>query len=254
MKKIYLFVLSAGLGFSGFGQAEAPGGKAGPVGRDTSVVRLVRAFRFVDSVFRRPAFTYDMSGPDIPKDMQDILLRFDKAVAADKQWFAEYRNRFAAKGQPLPYNERMGISAEEYQRVQQLEKQKPRLVTLLQKSVTVVRDKNVLYFKGDGAIFFAYLQMDLQQQLMIYGTDTLPYTGMMKADQLASYQLTQGYRWRLEKVNVKTTVRDNKVTARVVEVDMGIPAESGRTFFRIKYEDMEGGVSQTEFDLVGFIH
>jgi len=277
MKKLILFVWWGLVGGSVFGQAGAKeagkvkdgvaqglGGKAEVVGagmgqpgvgNDTNVVQLVRAFRFVDSVFGRAAFTYDIAGPEIPKDLQDILTRFNRAVEADKQWFAGYRSRYAGSGQPLPYNERMGVTPEEYQRLQQLEKQPPRLVTIGQKSVTVARDRNVLRFKGDGeAVIFGYLEIDLQQQRVVFAGDTLPYTGMMKAGQLASFQLTEGYSWRLEKVDVKSTLQNNKVTARVVEVDMGTPVEGGRTFLRIKYEDMKEGVSQADLDLIGFVH
>jgi hypothetical protein len=261
MKKVYLFIVLAGFAGVSSGQVRDMGGNSGQVPADTSVVRLVRAFRFVDSVLGRSAFTYDVTGPDIPADVKVILVRFDSAVAADKKWFDEYRKKYVSGGQAgsagqlLPYNERFGISREEYGRLQQLEKQPPRLVTLAQKSVTVVREKNVLHFRGEGeARIFAYLEVDLQQQRIIFAEDTLPFVGPMSAGQLASLQLVQGYSWRFRKVDVNSSLQSYKITARVVEVDMGVPAEGGRTFLRINYQDMKEGVSQADLDLTGFVH
>ncbi|MBS1604243.1 MAG: hypothetical protein JST42_16370 [Bacteroidetes bacterium] len=237
-----LLVSVAGLGFGQTG-ANQPGTIAG----------LVGAFRLVDSVIGR-TFTYGIAGPDIPKEVKDILGRFDSAVGANKQWFEEYRKKFSAGDKPLPYDARFGISAEEYQRLQQLEKQPPGLVIIAEKNVTVARERNVLHFRGeDEARIFGYLEADLQQQRIIFAGDTLPFAGPMKAGQLAAFHLTQGYSWRFQKVDVNSTLQNYKVTARVIEIDMGVAADGGRTFFRIKYQDMKEGVNQADLDLTGFV-
>jgi hypothetical protein len=267
MKRGFLFillVLAAGLGFgqagsvgvmvTGSGQEGAGRIDTGGMGTQPGTVAgLVRAFRFVDSVLGR-TFTYGIAGPDIPKEVKDILARFDSAIAANKQWFEEYRSRSAAGGKPLPYDPRFGISAEEYQRLQQLERQPPRLVIIAQKNVTVARERNVLHFRGeDEARIFGYLEVDLQQQRIVFAGDTLPYAGSMKADQLAAFHLTQGYSWRFQKVDVNSTLQNYRVTARVAEIDMGVAADGGRTFLLIKYQDMKEGVSQADLDLTGFV-
>src|SRR5882762_2232078 len=83
---------------------------------------LAEAFHFTDSLFDRAEFTYDIAEPDISKDIQSILARFSDAVSANKEWFIDYRKKYAAGGQSLPYNERFGITPGEYLRIQQLEK------------------------------------------------------------------------------------------------------------------------------------
>jgi len=249
MKKIYLFVALAGVVGSGYCQDGMVESKVG------NIAGLVRALRFVDSVLGR-TFTYGIAGPDIPKDEKDILTRFDSAIAANRQWFEEYRSKFAATGQPLPYNERFGVSAEEYQRLQQLGKQSPRLVVIARKNVTVARERNVLHFRGeDEARIFGYLEVDLQQQRIVFAGDTLPFAGAMKADQMAAFRLTRGYSWRFQKVDVNSTIQNYKVTARVVEIDMGVLSDGGGSggFLRIKYQDMKEGVSQADLDMTGFI-
>jgi len=261
MKRGFLFILLVLEVGYGFGQAGAGRVGDGKVGIDTggigsqagTVAGLVRAFRLVDSVLGR-TFTYGIAGPDIPTDVKYILARFDSAIAENKRWFEEYRSKFASSGKPLPYDVRFGISAEEYQRLQQLEKQPPRLVVIARKNVTVARERNALHFRGeDEARIFGYLEVDLQQQRIVFAGDTLPFAGAMKADQLADLHLTQGYSWRFQKVDVNSTLQNYKVTARVVEIDMGVAADGGRTFLRIRYQDMKEGVSQADLDLTGFI-
>ncbi len=248
MKKnpvIALFTVFSFFYSSSFAQVGAPAQSGAPA----------QAFQFTDSLFDRTAFTYDIAEPDISKDIQSILARFSQAVSADKEWFIDYRNKYASDGQPLPYNERFGITLGEYMRIQQLEKTPPRMVTLSRQNVIVTRENNVIHFKGEGeAIIFNYLEIDLQQQKIIFAGDTLLFEGVMNAAQLSPFHLTQGYMWRLEKADLKSTLQTNEITARVAELDLGLPAESGRTFLRIKYQDMQSGMTRADLDLTGFVH
>jgi len=214
----------------------------------------LQALHFIDSIFNRPAFTFDIAEPDIPKDMQSIIIRFNNAVAADKQWFLDYRDKNAVGGS-LPYNERFGITREEYQRVQRLELFPPRLITLSQQTAAVDRHDGNIHFKGEGEIrILDYWEIDLRQQKLIFAGDTLPFAGTMIGNQLSPFGLTQGYVWRLEKADLKNTLQAGKVTARVVEIDLGLPKDTTKIFLRIKYQDMQEGVTRAEMDLTGFIH
>ena len=216
---------------------------------------LAEAFHFTDSLFNRAEFTYDIAEPDIAKDIQSILARFSNAVSANQEWFIDYRKKYAAGGQSLPYNERFGITPGEYLRLQQLEKVPPRLVTISQQKVTITRENNVVHFKGDGeAVILNYLEIDLQKQKIIFAGDTIPFAGAMNATQLSPFRLTKGHMWRLEKADLKSTLQTDKITARVVELDLGLPTETGRTFLRIKYQDIESGVTKADMDLTGFVN
>ncbi len=129
------------------------------------------------------------------------------------------------------------------------------MITLSRQKVTITRENNVIKFNGDGeARILNYLEIDLQQQKIIFAGDTLPFAGEMNATQLSPFHLKQGYIWRLEKADLKSTLQNDKITARVVEFDLGLPAETGKTFLRIKYEDMQSGVIRADMDLTGFVH
>ena len=263
MKKIPVIILCTvcsvihGSSFAQSGSSAQTGSPAR--GRDSAQPQdstsLAQAFHFTDSLFDRGNFTFDIAEPDISKDIQSILARFSNAVSADKEWFIDYRNKYAAGGQPLPYNERFGITPGEYLRIQQLEKIPPRMITISQQKVTISRESNVIHFIGDGeALILKYLEIDLRQQKIIFAGDTLPFGGAMNAGQLSPFRLTKGYIWRMEKADLQTTLQTDKITARVVELDLGMPAENGRTFLRIKYQDMQSGVIRADMDLTGFVH
>ena len=51
------------------------------------------AFGFFDSVFARPSFLFARLEPGMPAGMDTILLRFNTAVAANRQWFNAYRDK-----------------------------------------------------------------------------------------------------------------------------------------------------------------
>ena len=268
MKKIPVIILFAVFSF-GHGSSFAQSGSSAQTGyptqrRDSAQPGVstqsqdstspAEAFHFTDSLFNRAEFTYDIAEPDIAKDIQSILARFSNAVGANKEWFIDYRKKYAAGGQSLPYNERFGITPGEYLRLQQLEKVPPRLVTISQQKVTITRENNVIHFKGDGeAVILNYLEIDLQKQKIIFAGDTIPFAGAMNAAQLSPFRLTKGHIWRLEKADLKSTLQTNKITARVVELDLGLPAETGRTFLRVKYQDIQSGVTKADMDLTGFV-
>jgi len=263
MKKIPAIILWAicsvihGYSFAQSGTSAQSGGAVlgGASAQAPDSMSLAQAFHFTDSLFDRAEFTYDIAEPDISKDIQSILARFSSAVSADKEWFIDYRNKYAADGQSLPYNERFGITPGEYMRIQQLEKIPPRMITLSRQKVSISRESNVINFKGDGeAVIFKYLEIDLRRQKIIFAGDTLPFGGPMNVAQLSPFSLTKGYVWRLQKADLQSTLQTDKITARVVELDLGLPAESGKTFLRIRYQDMQSGVIRADMDLTGFVH
>ena len=45
-----------------------------------------------------------------------------------------------------------------------------------------------------------------------------------------------------------------QVTARVVEVNIGIPPDAKKTFIRITYRNIQSGIATANMELTGFIH
>jgi len=233
-----------------------------PPDEDTTIYA---AFTLLDSIFHRSEFLYVSLGPDIPADMQPILIRFNNAIAANQAWFREYRSRFP--NQTLPYDERFGITAEEYFRVLRLQATPPPLVPVDSQTVTVIRDGGFIHFQCDSERLLDYLYIDPLHHLLEYGGDTIPFAGPASAGRKSPYGQWQGYAWHLERVRSLAPPTDplqptdplkapdpDMISARVVEVNIGIPTDgSGKTFIRIQYRNLQAGVATANMELLGYI-
>ena len=181
------------------------------------------AIHFADSIFQKPTLLYQLVQPDIPADIQSILVRFNNALVANREWFQQYRTAYA--GQPLPYNQRFGISPDEYKRLQNIEQSPAQLVPVDTQKVTVIREAGYIRFTTDGDVHLLdYLQIDLKKNFVVFGGDTIPLAGHTATTAAYPYGQWEGYTWRLQKADAASTLATSRVTARVVEINMGLTA------------------------------
>lgn len=80
------------------------------------------SFAFIDSTIVKDTFTVEFLDFVFPQDVQDILLRVQKAMAEKKEWSEEYFSKNYKAGEGLPYHENFGVSKEEYQKIKDLDK------------------------------------------------------------------------------------------------------------------------------------
>lgn len=225
-----------------------------PILHGFSQTALDSAFHFADSVFTRAAFTFETLQPDIPADLQPLLIRMNNAIVANKQWFIDYRKKYAATGQLLPYDEHFGVTREEYRKVQHMESQPPPLVVVDSQKVTVIRDQGLIQFKSHGNTrFLDYLILDSRHQQLMYGGDTIPFKGAVSAQPSSPFGQWRGYSWRLERTDLAATLQADKPTARVIEIDLGLPNRPGKAYLHIEYQDMKAGVTTADLELIGTI-
>ena len=260
--------------------AQAKSAETQPVTAGTGLAGTITdtAIHFADSIFHQPNFLYEEVETGIPPDIQPILLRFNNALVANRQWFEEYKNTYA--GQPLPYNQRFGISAGEYRRLQSFT---PQLVPVDTQKVNVVHEAGYIRFHGVDSSFqlLDYMQIDLKNQLLVYGADTIPLVGRTSAPASSPYGEWQGFTWRLEKADAAGTLASSRVTARVIEINMGLTAPGSspsiaqpaapsiaqpaappsgqptaspqRVFLRVKYQQMQEGNTTANLEMVGYV-
>lgn len=248
------------------------------------------AIHFADSIFHNPTLRYQLVQPDIPADIQSILVRFNNALVANRDWFQQYRTAYA--GKPLPYNERFGITPDQYKKLQNLEQAPLQLTPVDTQKVTVIREAGYIRFTTDGDVrLLDYLQIDLRQNFVVFGGDTIPLIGRTATTAPSPYGAWDGYTWRLQKADAASSLATSRVTARVVEVNMGLtsptapspqktadstkPAQTSadstkptqtyadsskpaqtqprRIFLRLKYQDMKEGETKANLELIGYL-
>ena len=237
------------------------------------------AFGFFDSVFARPSFLFARLEPGLPAGMDTILLRFNTAVAANRQWFNAYRDKYATSGQQLPYDPHFGITYKEYRRILELAHAPIRLAPADSQLVTVLREDGLVHFRSAGENHLLdYLLVDPRHQQLVYGGDTIPFDGMSDpglasrigvpatGDTAHARSATgpatgttptaiswQGYSWRLEKTDIATGIDGIRVAARVVQIDLGLPQGQTNPLIRIHYEQLKADSTVSNFDIVGYI-
>jgi hypothetical protein len=243
------------------------------IGQPPADSSIKAAFALLDSLFRRPQFLYVAVGPDIPADMQPILARLNNAIAANQAWFQQHRSDYP--NQPLPYDEHFGITAEEYRRVLRLQLSPPPLVPIDSQTVAVVKEGSLIHLQCNGSgeeHLLNYLYIDPASRVLEYGGDTIPFAGPVSSGPNSPYGQWAGYAWHLERIQALAPPVDplqpvdpqrtdpqkapdpKLISARIVEVNIGIPADgSPKTFIRIQYQNVQAGVATGNLELLGYI-
>ena len=67
----------------------------------------------VESILPQDGASLDVLQPALPGRLEELAGRVQQAVASDPTWFAEHLKK-AERGQPLPYDEKLGVTAAEY--------------------------------------------------------------------------------------------------------------------------------------------
>jgi hypothetical protein len=221
---------------------------------DTSTQKKKEAFAFADSVFTHAHFTFEVNEMIAPEDLQQIMLKINNAMAADKAWATEYINKYYKAGAGMPYNEKMGVTKEEYEKVKSLDKIPLKLQKIRSEDISVIRENSRLDFKSstDDRILES-LEFNLDTKELIFGNDTIPFSAEINTASSAGFGKWHGYSWVLEKTNQQDNVRADQLTSKSVVIYLGKTIPGERTFLRINYIQVEKGQSKANLDLMGFI-
>ena len=243
----------------------SPAAITNPLPADSSIKA---AFALLDSLFRLPKFLYIAVGPDIPADIQPIIARMNNAIAANQAWFQQYRNKYP--NQSLPYDDHFGVTPSQYYSVLHLQATPPPLVPIDTQTVAVIKEGGLIHLQCGGTgeeHLLNYLYIDPVHRVLEYGGDTIPFAGPANAGPNSPYGQWNGYAWHLERIQALPApvdplqpadaqkANDQKlVSARIVEVNFGIPTDgSPKTFIRIQYQNVQAGIATGNMELLGYI-
>jgi len=211
------------------------------------------AMAFADSLFHASSFGFVLTEFDFPADIRGILLRFNSAIAANKEWFTAYTSHLPP-GQPLPYNEKFGITQGEYERIKSIDKVHPALKVVDTQRISILRQDDKISFKGEGeGRILDYLEFDLGRNVLIFAGDTIPFAAGVNTTTAMAYGLFNSYTWRLQRTDLSGGLQADQLTARVVEIELGLHQPDNKPLLRIQYQDMDHGVTRANLDLAGYI-
>jgi len=211
------------------------------------------AMAFADSLFHGPSFGFAITEFDFPADIRAILLRFNNAIATNKEWFTAYSSHLSP-GQPLPYDEKFGITREEYERIKSIDKVHPALKAVDTQRISILRQDDRISFKGEGeGRILDYLQFDLGRNVLLFAGDTIPFAAGMNTTTAMAYGLFNSYTWRLQRTDVSGGLQADQLTVRVIEIELGLHQSDNKPLLRIQYQDVDHGVSRANLDLAGYI-
>ncbi|HEY8967821.1 MAG TPA: hypothetical protein VIM64_01985 [Puia sp.] len=215
--------------------------------------RAEAAMAFADSLFHASSFGFAITEFDFPADIRGILLRFNSAIAANKEWFTAYTSHLPP-GQPLPYNEKFGITQAEYERIKSIDKVHPALKVVDTQRISILRQDNRISFKGEGeGRILDYLEFDLGRNVLIFAGDTIPFAAGIHTTTAMAYGLFNSYTWRLQRTDMSGGLQADQLTARVVEIELGLHQSDNKPLLRIQYQDMDHGITRANLDLAGYI-
>lgn len=223
----------------------------------TSIKSQSEPFLFVDSLLKKDQITVEILDFTLPPDIQDIMLRFQKAMAENKEWAQEYFSKNYKKGEGLPYNEKFGISREEYQKIKDIDKSPPTVVVKNTVTIKVNRTANSITFTTthDDIKVIELLKIDLRNQMMSFNNDTIPFNNEINAPASTPFGEWHGYAWKKEASNLgeNDDLNIDKLISKIIEVDFGTVKSNGKSLLRIKYKDVDKGQVKANLDMAYYL-
>jgi hypothetical protein len=209
------------------------------------------AFGFVDSVFRPSTVIFEINELRPPDSILAIMIKFNNAIAANKEWAAEYMNKYYVPGQGTPYNEKFGITKEEYDRIKNAEGTPYSLRKVKSEKLLVARENSCISFEGNDSFrILNHLFFCGHSKTVIFGKDTISFAGELTAAVSTPFGKWHGYRWHYEKSNQSNDaeIKIHELSSKIIEIDIGRTIPANRYFFA---DRISGGSRQREKGLYG---
>ncbi len=217
-----------------------------------------KPFSFVDSLFSKENYTAEFLDFEFPQDIQDILLRVQKAMAEKKEWAQEYLSKNYKAGEGLPYHENFGVTEEEYQKIKNLDKTPPTLVVKRTSSITINRTTDYLLFKttDEDAKAIQLLKIDLKNELVVFIRDTIPFSAEITASSLKAYGNVQGYTWKKEisDLDDNDPLKIDNIVSTIAEINFGRVLSDNKNLLSLKYKKINKGKIIANLEIIWYLY
>jgi hypothetical protein len=227
-------------------------------GQNTRQTNKRKPFAFVDSLLSKDSYTIEFLDFEYPKDLQEIVLRFQQSTVDRKEWFEDYYSKNFKQGEGLPYHENLGITKEEYQKIKDIEKMPPTIVVKSTAFVKANRNSNVFSFKTseNDIKFLETLKIDFRNEVLIFLNDTIPFSSEINAPVTTPFGEWHGYSWKKEisSQGENDVLRFDSLSATIMEVDFGKIKKNNKTLLRLKYNKINKGSVKAKLDLACYLN
>jgi hypothetical protein len=221
-------------------------------GQDTRQPNKSKPFAFIESLLSKDNYTIEFLDFEYPKDMQEIMFRFQQSTVDKKEWFEEYYSKNYKQGEGLPYHENLGITKEEYQKIKDIEKMPPAIVVKNTAFVKANRSSNVFSFKTseNNIKFLETLKIDFRNEALVFMNDTIPFSSEINTPVTTPFGEWHGYSWKKEisSQGENDVIRFDSLVATIIEIDLGKIKKNNKTLLRLKYNKIDKGSVKASLD------
>lgn len=217
-----------------------------------------RQFSFITSILTKPKYNVEILDFVFPNDTQQILLRFQKSIAENKEWYEEYFSNNYIAGKGLPYHINFGITKEEYEKVKDSQKNTPAIQIKSTASLILHNSSEIITFTVDEGDMKAIelVKIDLKNEIILFNKDTVPFYNEINTSATTPLGEWHGYSWKKEISNLgeKDTLKTDSLIAKIIEINFGKIKSSNKVLFRLKYKNVYKGEIRSYLDIAAFLN
>jgi hypothetical protein len=165
------------------------------------------AITFISTLFGKKNYKVDLLDFEYSKEVKDILTRLQNFLATQKEWTQDYYSKFYKPGEGLPYHKNFGITEDDYMKIKNINKSLPTLIIKDTSLIEIERTSDLITFNSEKANtkFLESIKIDLKNSIIIFLTDTIPFSNQIKPNSLSAYGDVEGYSWKAEFSNIGNT-------------------------------------------------
>lgn len=222
-------------------------------------VKQVRTkpYLYVDSLFNKENYTTEFLDFEFDKDYQEIALRMQNAMAANKEWTEQYFSKYYKPGEGLPYHENMGITKQEYQKIKDIQKSPPKIIVKSTGSLKIKRNNGFLSFQTneEDTKFLEAFKIDLKNEIILMADDTISIVKEINSTGQTAFGEWHGYSWRKEISNLgeKDDLKYETLITKIVEINFCRMKATNKIFFRLKYKDINKLDLKANIDMMCYL-
>jgi hypothetical protein len=187
----------------------------------------------------------------MPPRTQELMEKMQRAAQKNPDWFLEAKKQVEESGQPLPYDEHVGMTESEYRD----------FIALMQENNGLVMTKSgteqvTIKYSGNKITFANNERLELLNRIVIDLTDFSLTFGDKKLTQMRKMVVPKddnglksswtGYEWRYEDSNkeidqLQTTADYSDLTMTIHKVIVAQLHNTQKTYMHVQYTRIENG-------------